>query len=146
MSRWTEGVLALVIVLAFGLAMQLFVGDTPGTGDGNGGPGTETPQPPDPEAAARGQAVMDTAGCLLCHTVDGSTGSAPTFKGLAGSSRPLEGGEFVTADDAYLTNSIIDPASQIVQGYPNLMPPDFAETLTQEQIDDIVAYIKSLAS
>lgn len=144
MSRWTEGVLALVIVLAFGLAMQLFVGDSPGTDDPDPGTGTTTPS--DPEAAARGQVAMDTAGCLLCHTVDGTQGSAPTFKGLAGSSRPLESGEFVTADDAYLLNSIIDPGSQIVQGYADLMPPDFESSLTAEQIDDIIAYIKSLAS
>lgn len=146
MSRWTEGVLALVVVLAFGLAMQLFVGDSPGAGDGGGGPGTVTPEPPDPEAAARGQAVMETAGCFLCHSVDGTPSSAPTFKGLAGSSRPLEGGEFVTADNAYLANSIIDPGSQVVLGYANLMPDGFGDTLTPEQIDDIVAYINSLAS
>lgn len=144
MSKWTEGVLALVIVLGFGLAMQLFVGDTPGPGTTV--PGTEDPTEPDPAAAARGQAVMDSVGCFLCHTVDGTQGSGPTFKGLAGASRPLESGEFVTADDAYLINSIIDPGSQIVQGFPNLMPADFEETLTAEQIDDIIAYIKSLAS
>ncbi|HEX6946756.1 MAG TPA: cytochrome c [Acidimicrobiia bacterium] len=147
MSRWTEGVLALIVVLAFGLAMQLFTGDTPGPGGGNDNPEPTTPTvPPDPEAAARGQAVMETAGCLLCHTVDGSRGSAPTFKGLAGASRPLETGEFVTADDAYILNSIIDPSSQIVQGYGNLMPPNFEETLTPDQINDIIAYIKSLSS
>lgn len=146
MSRWTEGVLALGIVLAFGLAMQLFVGDAPGTGNPGTGPGTEDPTPSDPEAAARGEAVMASVGCTLCHTVDGSQGSAPTFKGLFGASRPLESGEFVTADENYLRNSIIDPGSQIVQGYSNLMPPDFEETLTAEQIDDIIAYIKSLAS
>lgn len=146
MSRWTEGVLALGIVLAFGLAMQLFVGDNPGTPSPDPGPGTENPTPSDPEAAARGEAVMASVGCTLCHTVDGSQGSAPTFKGLAGASRPLESGEFVTADDSYLTNSIIDPGSQIVQGYSNLMPPDFGETLTPDQINDVIAYIKSLAS
>ena len=137
--------LALVVVLAFGLAMQLFAGDTPGPGGGDGGPGPVTPEAPDPEAAARGQAVMDTAGCLLCHSADGTPASAPTFKGLAGSQRPLESGEFVTADDAYLRNSIVDPASQIVQGYSNLMPDTFGDTLTPEQIDDVIAYIKSLS-
>ena len=93
----------------------------------------------------QGVAVMDSAGCLLCHTVDGVPGSAPTFKGLAGSQRPLESGEFVTADDAYLLNSILDPSSQIVQGYSNLMPETFGDTLTEDQINDVIAYIKSLS-
>jgi mono/diheme cytochrome c family protein len=150
MSKWTEGVLALVVVLAFGLAMQVFAGDSPGGSQPNtpgapsgGGDSAEL----DPAAVARGQEVVESVGCLLCHNVDGSRTSAPTFKGLYGSQRPLETGEFVTADDAYLRTSILDPASQVVQGYPaNLMPDNFGDTLTAEQIDDIIAYIKSLSS
>jgi cytochrome c oxidase subunit II len=142
MTKWTEGVLAVVIVLAFGLSMQFFVGDTPS----DGGPTTTAPNSePDPEAATRGEAVANSVGCLLCHTVDGTEGTGPTFKGLYGASRPLESGGFVTADDAYLVNSIIDPASQIVEGFPDLMPPDFGDTLSEEQVTDLVEFIKSLS-
>jgi len=146
MSRWTEGALALVVVLAFGLAMQLFVGDAPDAGGGDNDPTPTNTIPDDPEAASRGEQMVEFAGCLSCHSVDGTPGQGPTFKGLAGSSRPLETGEFVTADDAYLLNSIIDPGAQVVQGYSNLMPQNFGDELTSEQIDDIVAYLKTLAS
>lgn len=142
MTKWTEGVLALVVVLTFGLGMQLFVGDGP---VGGPSPTTTAPEVVDPEAVARGEAAVNSAGCLLCHSMDGTASTGPTFKGLAGASRPLESGEFVTADDAYLINSIIDPSSQIVEGFPDLMPKGFADTLTPQQIDDIVEYIKSLS-
>jgi cytochrome c oxidase subunit 2 len=56
----------------------------------------------------------------------------------------LASGETVTADDAYLTNSIVDPASQIVAGFENVMPPDYGEKLTADEVADIVAYINSL--
>jgi cytochrome c oxidase subunit II len=142
MTKWTEGVLAVVIVLAFGLSMQLFVGDAPSTG----GPTTTQPDAePDPAAAERGETVANSVGCLLCHTVDGTDGTGPTFKGLFGASRPLEGGGFVTADDAYLVNSIVDPGSQVVEGFANVMPPDFGDTLSDEQISDLVEFIKSLS-
>jgi cytochrome c oxidase subunit 2 len=78
--------------------------------------------------------------------VDGTPGSGPTWKGVAGSSTPLVSGETVIADDAYLANSIVDPGSQVVQGFDNIMPPDYGESLTDQEVSDLVEYIKSLAS
>jgi len=142
MRRWTEGVLSLVIVLAFGLGMSLYAGESsPGEG-----PDTSTPVEVDPAAAARGETAANSVGCFACHSVDGSSGTGPTFKGLAGSDRPLADGEFVRADDNYLFNSIVDPGSQIVQGFDNVMPAEFETMLTEAEIDDLVTFIKSLAS
>ena len=100
----------------------------------------------DPDAAVRGEIIAGSTGCLACHTVDGTPGSGPTWKGLAGSSRPLQSDEGVTADDAYLTNSILDPGSQVVEGFDNIMPPDYGDSLTEQEVGDLVEYIKSLAS
>jgi len=96
---------------------------------------------------ARGQQLAEAQGCLQCHTTDGSlTATGPTWKGLAGSVRPLTDGSEVVADDTYLFNSIVDPRSQIVEGYEAVMPVFFADQLDEQQIDDLVEYIKSLAS
>ncbi len=118
------------------------------SGETLGGESTATTEPitVDADAAVRGEIIAGSTGCLACHTVDGTPGSGPTWKGLAGSSRPLESGETVIADDAYLTNSIVDPGSQVVQGFENIMPPDYGDSLDDQEIGDLVEYIKSLAS
>ena len=117
MNSWTEGALALVIVFALGVGLFLFTGQS--LGDGGTG-GTTPPIAVDPVAAERGQALAEANGCLQCHTTDGRPGSGPTWKGLAGSARPLASGEEVVADDAYLFNSIIDTidrAIAVVDGF-----------------------------
>jgi cytochrome c oxidase subunit 2 len=142
MRTWTEGLLALAVVLGLGFAFVLFTGESLT----DGSPTTTAPVAFDTDAAARGELLANGTGCLACHTIDGTPGSGPTWKGLAGSSRPLESGEVVIADDAYLTTSILDPTVQVVQGFDPIMPPDYGDTMTSEEIDDLVEYIKSLAS
>lgn len=140
MSSWAEGVLALIVLLGFGLALVLFSGES----IGDGATASTQPVAIDPEAAARGEALSESTGCLQCHTVDGTPGSGPTFRGLAGSSRPLASGETVIADDVYLFNSIVDPSAQIVAGFEAIMPPDYGDTLTEAEVEDLVEYIESL--
>lgn len=83
--------------------------------------------------------------CVGCHTTLGASATGPTFLGLAGSEVTLESGETVTADDDYLRRSIVEPNSQIVDGFkPGVMPDFFGETLTEEDIANVIEYIKSL--
>jgi cytochrome c oxidase subunit 2 len=91
--------------------------------------------------AAKGQEVVQDLGCTTCHTVDGSDGVGPTFKGLAGSKVTLEGGDEVTADEAYLRTSITDPGKQVVEGFRPVMPE---RELTDAQVDQIIAYLQAL--
>lgn len=142
MSNWAEGMLGLVVLMIFGMALFLFTGESLGDGTAT----TSLPPILDQQAAARGQALAEGTGCLQCHTVDGTPGTGPTWKGLAGSSRPLASGESVTADDAYLFNSVVDPSSQIVEGFEAVMPSDYGESLTEQEVEDLVEYIKTLAS
>lgn len=142
MRARAEGILALVVTVTIGLALYLSTGESL-----VGETTTETvPVAADPEAATRGAAVAEGTGCLVCHSVDGTRGSGPTWKGVAGSSRPLESGETVIADDAYLHASIVDPDSQILAGYDDAMPDDYGTQLSEQEIDDLVEYIKSLAA
>jgi cytochrome c551/c552 len=142
MRNWAEGIFALVILLGLGAALFMFSGESLGQGS----TATTAPILVDPDAAVRGEIIAGNTGCLACHTINGTPGSGPTWKGLAGSSRPLQSGEVVIADDVYLTNSIVDPGSQVVAGFDNIMPPDFGESLTEQEVRDLVAYIKSFAS
>jgi mono/diheme cytochrome c family protein len=142
MNSWTEGALAVVVMLALGLGLFLFTGES----IGDGATATTEPLTVDTEAAARGEVLAEGQGCLQCHTTDGTTASGPTWKGLAGSTRPLTNGEEVVANDAYLFASIVSPHEQVVEGYDTIMPTFYAEDLNEEQITDLVEYIKSLAS
>jgi mono/diheme cytochrome c family protein len=71
-----------------------------------------------PEATS----VYTSFGCNSCHSIDGSKSTGPTFKGLFGSKVELANGQTVTADEAYLMESIVDPDKQIVKSYqPGVM-------------------------
>lgn len=65
----------------------------------------------------RGRSLYQGDGCSGCHSLTGSPGAGPSFKGLAGSGVDLATGKSVTADDAYLERSIANPDAQIVKGY-----------------------------
>jgi len=91
--------------------------------------------------ADMGAEIYTRYGCNTCH----STGAGPPFAGLYGSVVKLTDGQTVKADDAYIRDCILTPASQRVAGYPPIMPT-FQGQLEEEQILQLTAYIKSLAS
>lgn len=93
---------------------------------------------------AKGAKLHTALGCNLCHTVDGSKSQAPTLKNLYNSQVKLDTGQTVTADEAYLRQAILDPASQVVAGYAPTMLP-MKGTLRNDELDALIAYYKSLA-
>jgi cytochrome c oxidase subunit 2 len=93
----------------------------------------------------RGQQLYQQFGCNACHTVDGTTSVGPTWQGLYQSQETLADGTAVTVDEAYLHESIVDPNAKITAGFaPGIMPQTFGEQLTEEQIQDLIEFIKSL--
>src|SRR5690606_17285935 len=95
--------------------------------------------------AARGEEIFRRVGCVACHSVDGSTAGklGPTLLGVFGSTRPLEGGSSVRADEAYVRRSIEEPAAQIVAGYEAEMPA-YLGVLSDAEIESLVAYLREL--
>ncbi|MBW8010891.1 MAG: cytochrome c oxidase subunit II [Chloroflexi bacterium] len=85
-------------------------------------------------------------GCTSCHTIDGTASIGPTWRGLFGSNVPLEGGASVVADENFIRESILDPDAKIHEGYlPGIMSAqNFADRLSAEQIEELIAFIKSL--
>ncbi len=92
-----------------------------------------------------GKTVAQEAGCLACHTTDGSMSVGPTWAGLFGKEETLEDGSTVQVDEAYLYESIVDPNAKIVQGFPANLMPAYGDTLSEAEIQAIVEYIRSLA-
>jgi len=92
-----------------------------------------------------GQQVAQRSGCTACHSINGSQLIGPTWQGLAGHEVKLADGGTVTADDAYLHESIVSPNAKIVEGFqPNIMPQDFGTRLSEDEIQAIIAYIKTI--
>jgi cytochrome c oxidase subunit 2 len=91
---------------------------------------------------AAGERVFRENGCITCHLADG-TGPGPSLLGVYGHPVRLTNGQTVAADDAYIRESILSPTAKIVAGYNPIMPP-FQGQLSEEQILDLMAYIRSL--
>ncbi|HIJ95088.1 MAG TPA: cytochrome c oxidase subunit II [Desulfuromonadales bacterium] len=92
-----------------------------------------------------GKKLAEEKGCLGCHSLDGSAGVGPTFKGLYGSQlKVLRDGKSMTvsADEGYLKESIRQPAAAILEGFPPIMPPN--PDLTDEQVEALVEFIETL--
>lgn len=93
--------------------------------------------------AAAGQQLFQTLGCASCHGANGEGGRGPTLAGLIGRDTPLEGGQTVRADEAYIRESILNPGAKIVAGFQPIMPT-FQGQVTEDQLLQLVAFIKSL--
>lgn len=93
--------------------------------------------------ADKGKALIQEQGCLGCHSLDGSVQTGPTWLGLYGSERSLEDGSTVVADEEYLRRSILEPTSQVVAGFPKIMPV-YQGAFSDEDVEAIIEYIKSL--
>ena len=89
-----------------------------------------------------GKALVAQNGCGGCHSIDGSKLVGPTWRGLFESKVKLSDGSVVTADEAYLIESIAKPSAKVVDGFPDHVMPTF--NLTDAQIKNIASYIKTL--
>jgi len=96
------------------------------------------------DPVARGQKAFEAYGCQACHSIDGSDAVGPTFLNAFGRTVELEDGTTMTADSNYFYNAIVDPNLQIVSGFAPAMPQNFADQLSDQQIKDMIAFIKSL--
>jgi cytochrome c oxidase subunit 2 len=83
-------------------------------------------------------------GCFQCHSVDGTAKQGPTFQGLFGSQRTFVKGPPQTADENYIRESILEPNAKIRAGYEGVIMNSYKGVLSDEEIDWIIEYIKTL--
>jgi cytochrome c oxidase subunit 2 len=97
---------------------------------------------PGGDPAERGAELAQQRGCLACHSIDGTAGVGPSWKGMYGRTENLADGSTIEADAAYLGESILDPSAKMVQGFPPLMA---AYPFNDDDIDALIAYFITLA-
>ena len=89
-----------------------------------------------------GQQLFSDLACNTCHRAD-LKGRGPVLEGVFGSPVTLQSGEKVVADEAYIRESILNPAAKITAGYQPIMPT-FQGQVSEEQLLALVEYVKSL--
>ena len=94
-----------------------------------------------PTTGAPGRKILEDKGCLACHSLDGSAGVGPTFKGMWGKSVELTDGSTHILDADFVRDLILHPSKDVVKGYEPLMP---AVPLNDEEIRQIEEYLKDL--
>jgi cytochrome c oxidase subunit 2 len=92
--------------------------------------------------AQQGEALFREYGCSGCHGAN-STVHAPALAGLYGRLVYLEDGSTIRADERYIRDSILLPKTQVVAGYPPVMP-SFSGQIGEDDLIKLIAYIQSL--
>ena len=105
--------------------------------------------PVDGSAAHRGWQHFQRLQCQSCHTPNAAAGTklhprAPSLEGLFDREVPLDGGGSVRADEDYIRESIINPRAKVVEGWRPVMPGNYHDQVTEEELTDVIAYIKWL--
>lgn len=118
---------------------------------------TTTPVTAEDDDRAQGENVFETAtpACTSCHsTAPGADMAGPSLAGIALRARQaLKSGDYEgDAEDVagYIRESIIAPSAHIApggmysSGGTSFMPSNYEENLTEDEIDQLVAYLATL--
>ena len=92
--------------------------------------------------ASAGAKLFQDLACNTCHRPD-AQGRGPVLEGLFGKTVALQNGETLTVDEAYVRESILQPAAKITSGFQPIMPT-FQGLVTEEQLLELIEYVKSL--
>ncbi len=91
--------------------------------------------------AQLGAMLFESRGCNTCHSIDGTRGQGPTFKGIFGNRAHLASGQNASVDENYLRESMLDPQAKVVAGFEPIMPT-FQGLLREREIKALVEFIK----
>jgi cytochrome c oxidase subunit 2 len=91
---------------------------------------------------AQGEKIYSKKACIGCHTTNGAKLVGPSWKGIWGKEETTDHG-IVKVDEAYVRESVLSPQAKVVTGFPPTMP-SFSGQISDQEIDEVIAYIKSL--
>jgi cytochrome c oxidase subunit II len=113
-------------------------------------PGSPGDRPTDGTAAWHGQMLFFKLQCINCHNnvydadSANTSGRAPNLEGVYGSQVPIEGAPNVTADGAYIRESIRNPMAKVHAGWKAIMPAYPRSQVSEEELGQLVAYLQYL--
>lgn len=95
----------------------------------------------------QGLDVLRRNGCNACHSSDGTKLVGPSYLGVWGNSRTVTTGRDqreVIADEEYIKRSIFDPNADIVEGFNKGLMLSYDGMVSEEEVELIIEYLKSL--
>lgn len=93
--------------------------------------------------AEAGKKIYESHGCKACHTVDGTPGIGPSWKGVYAHQRSFTDGTSEVALENYLRQSIVEPEAKVVAGFGPVMPT-FKGKLKDAEITAVIEFMKTL--
>ncbi len=85
-------------------------------------------------AAPSGEELFTANGCSGCHTLKAAGATAKVGPDLGKLGK--------NANARFIGTSIVDPNADVTKGYkPNIMPQDFKQKLSKEELDALVKYL-----
>ena len=90
-----------------------------------------------------GHKLFNDMACIACHTINGSLKLGPSLQNQYGKELLHTDGTVLIVNDKYIRESLIQPLKYIVEGYTPIMP-SYAPILKEQDISNIIAYIKTL--
>jgi cytochrome c oxidase subunit II len=106
---------------------------------GGGGGGTAGAAPDGKQLFTAGDADTGATACGSCHTLADAGTTATTGPDL---DKGLKG-----KDPAFIKQSILQPSAEITKGYQDgIMPNNFGDTLSPEQVDALVQYLAKVTN
>jgi cytochrome c oxidase subunit II len=96
------------------------------------------------DLVSQGQQLFVQNGCSTCHLLD-QQGRCPNLRGLYNKPVQLNDGSTVMADDSYLRESILNPNAKITASFEANIMPNFKGQLSEENVIQLIAYVKSLS-
>ncbi len=101
---------------------------------------------PGQSMVASGAQLFQSLACNTCHRPGpGIAARGPRLEGLFGHQVALADGRTVVANEDYIRESILSPAAKVTAGYQPIMPT-FQGQVTEEQLVQLLAYVKSLSA
>jgi cytochrome c oxidase subunit 2 len=97
--------------------------------------------------ADQGLEVLKKNSCNACHSSDGSKLVGPSYKGLWGHTQNVvTNGQKreITVDAEYIKRSIYDPNADIVEGFNKGLMLSYEGMVTEQEVELIIEYLKSL--
>ncbi len=92
-----------------------------------------------------GEKLFAKYSCSSCHAGDNS-GRGPSLRNVFGHPVQLADGRIVTADEDFVRESMVHPGAKVLAGYRAGVMPSFQGQISEEQMLELVVYIKSLSN
>ena len=99
----------------------------------------EATAPTEETASVDGAQIFADQGCAGCHTL--------TAADATGTTGPNLDETLKTQDPEYIETAIVDPNAQLADGFgPNIMPSNYGESLSPEELEGLVQYLSESTS